>query len=56
MSQGDDFESSIRAFDDRLNEVRGSLDDLVRNGSIISSSDRNSPVLYRKLEDSAKET
>jgi hypothetical protein len=33
---------------DQLRNVRGSIEDLVANGSIISSSDCNSPLLLRK--------
>jgi len=35
-SHVDELETSVKAFDELLNEVRGSIDDLVRNGSIIS--------------------
>lgn len=45
---------SMRTFDERLNEVRGSMGDIVRNGSIISSE--SSPLLLRKYEDTAKPT
>jgi hypothetical protein len=42
---------SLKVFDQRLDEVRGSIDDMVRNGSIISNSDGNSPFNPRRHEE-----
>jgi hypothetical protein len=46
-----DEQESVVAFDSRLDDIRGSIDDLVRTGSIISS-ECNSPLLMRRMEDS----
>lgn len=53
----DDNEPNI-TIDERLNDLRGSMDDFVRTGSLVSSSDCNSPPLLKKYEeqDFTKET